>query len=66
MLWTVGVVSGCGQWVVELLDYLIMKYPYSYCFALFYSLIPTSFTIFLILVVYRLLDLDWAVYAGLI
>ena len=25
------VVSGCGQWVVDLLDYLIMKSPYSSC-----------------------------------
>ena len=23
----VGVVAGCGQWVVDLLNYLIMKYP---------------------------------------
>ena len=24
---SVGVITECGQWVVDLLDYLIMKYP---------------------------------------
>ena len=28
-MWPVGMVSGCGQWVVDLLDYLIIKYTYS-------------------------------------
>ena len=44
----VGVVSGCGQWVVDLLDYLIMKYPTPLLFVLFGSSIPTFCSILLL------------------
>ena len=35
-----------GQWVVDVFDYLILKYLCSSCFCIFFSLIPTSCLIF--------------------
>ena len=51
--WLVGVISawgsGCGhrvwQWMVDIFDYLIMKYPYSSCLCTFLQL-RTSCSIF--------------------
>ena len=31
----VGAVIGCGEWVVDLLDYLVMKYPHFSCLSSF-------------------------------
>ena len=36
-VWPVDVVTGCIQSVVDLLDYLIMKYPYSFISVLFFQ-----------------------------
>ena len=37
--------TGCGQWVMDLLDYFLMKYS-TPLFLYFYSLIPTFLSIF--------------------
>ena len=42
----VGLVTGCGQWVVDLFDYLIMNYPTPLVSVLFSSVIHTFCSIF--------------------
>ena len=45
-MWSLCVVTECGQWVVDLLDCLIVKYPTPLVSIPFGSVVPTLCSIF--------------------
>ena len=46
--------DGCGQWMVDLLDYLVLKYPTPIVCLIFGSVIPTFCSFFVVFLLFFL------------